>query len=380
MTIRPIRTEADYEAALTRARELITQTSQSAIDELDVLQALIEKWERSAHHFGSATPSEAIKFRMQQLGLKPRDLEPYIGAKSRVSEVLRGQRQPTVDQIRALHTHLGIPIESLVGGIKHEPPGGQSTASAAAIEKLRKLGVMMARETFEAFMSRAASISPEVAMLRKTRTERTNAKTDFGALEAWCAAVLIKAEEIEVHSAAEPDEKSARDLARLSRVSDWPNELKEYLASIGIAFVVLEHLPGTYLDGAAMCRADGARVIAVTLRHDRLDNFWFTLLHEFAHVVCHLGKDMPLILDDLEVNSSDRMEAQADEFARNALIPPEIWSKHATADMSSAELDEVAELAGVHTAIVAGRWRFEQSDYRKFTRLLGRGEVRKYFN
>ncbi|RUM13492.1 ImmA/IrrE family metallo-endopeptidase [Rhizobium phaseoli] len=379
MRIRPIRNEEDYAAALARADELILLDTQDAIDELEVLQALIEKWERSVHRFNSVSPSEAIKFRMRQLGLKPRDLEPYIGPKSRVSEVLGGRRQPTVDQIRALNTHLGVPVELLIGDIKHEPRSGRSTASAAAVEKLRKLGVMMGRESIETFLARATAVAPEVAMLRKTRTERTNAKTDFGALEAWCAAVMLKAEDARPRRGAVPRVENARDLARLSRREDWPKALTSYLSSIGVVLVVLEHLPGTYLDGAAMRRADGVPVIAITLRHDRLDNFWFTIMHEFAHVVCHLGKDMPLILDDLDVNSSDGIEAQADEFALNALIPPEIWREHVSADMSSGDVQEVADLAQVHPAIVAGRWQFENSDYRKFARMLGRGEVRKHF-
>ena len=119
MTIKPIRSEKDYESALERARALIAKKDQSSVDELDVLQALIEKWERVHHIVKSATPAEAIKFRMSQTGLKPRDLLPYLNSKSRVSEVLSGQRQLTVDQIRALHQHLNIPLESLIGDIKH---------------------------------------------------------------------------------------------------------------------------------------------------------------------------------------------------------------------------------------------------------------------
>lgn len=351
----------------------------AAADELEILQAVIEKWERSVSHFASASPSEAIKFRMQQLGLKPRDLEPYIGAKSRVSEVLGGRRQLTVDQIRALHSHLGIPYELLIGEIKHEPSSGRTMASAAAVEKLRTLGVMKVRETIEAFLARATAVAPEVAILRKTRTDRTNAKTDFGALEAWCAAVMLKAHDGKPKPGVSPSLQDGRGLAAISRLPNWPEAVRKYLAEVGVVLVILEHLPGTYLDGAAMCRADGTPVIAITLRHDRLDNFWFTLLHEFAHVVLHLDKKTRLILDDLEVNSSEGIEAQADEYARNALIPAEVWSEHASNDMGTSEVEELAEAAGVHSAVVAGRWRYENSDYRKFARMLGRGEVRSAF-
>lgn len=380
MTIRPIRTEHDYETALHLARSLITLTDQKSIDDLEVLQALIERWEQSRHRISETSPADAIKFRMVQKGLKPRDLEPYVGSKSRVSEILSGQRQPTVDQIRALHTHLGIPFESLIGGIKHEPATGRSTASVAAIEKLKRLGVMKGRETIDAFLLRACAISPAVAMLRKTRTERTNAKTDIGALEAWCAGVMLKAESIDVKKRPIRDAaNTARELAKLSTSPHWHNELHSYLGGIGVVLVILEHLPGTYLDGAAMRRADGTPVIALTLRHDRIDNFWFTLLHEYAHVVCHLGGDNPLILDDLEVKSSDVMETEADAFARDALIPPDLWSTIDSDGFDSEELEAFAEKVGVHPAIVAGRWQHDHSDYRKFARIVGRGQVRQHF-
>lgn len=376
MTIRPIRTNEDHQAALKRAKALFGKRGQSELDEREVLQALIEKWERSQHSIEAATPAQAIKFRMQQTGLSQRDLIPYLGSKSRVSEILNGQRQPTVDQIRALHQHLGIPVTSLIGSFKHEPAAGPSSSSMAAEETLRKLGVIKSKENLAGFVSRSKVSAPAVAMLRKTRTERTNAKTDLAALEAWCAAALGRAEKVAIKKIKISDpKKAARRLAQLSALPDWQDQIVTALHGMGIILIILEHLPGTFLDGAAMCRSDGIPVIALTLRHDRLDNFWFTLLHEFAHVVCHLGPDRQLILDDLDVASSETIEAEADAFARNALIPSTIW-KPIVEDSSTEEIIDAAEKAGVHPAIAAGRWRFEHSDYRRFSKLIGRGEVK----
>lgn len=380
MTIRPIRTDDDYQSALKRAATLFGRHRQKERDELEVLQALIERWERSRHFIEAATPAQAIKFRMAQAGLSQRDLIPYLGSKSRVSEILNAQRQPTVDQIRALHQHLGIPVISLIGSSKHEPAAGSSSTSIAAEGKLRKLGVIKAKEDLAGFLSRSKSCTPAVAMLRKTRTERTNAKTDMAALEAWCAAVLVRAENVTIKKTKINDpEKAARQLAQLSILPDWQNQVVTTLHRMGVILVILEHLPGTFLDGAAMCRGDSVPVIALTLRHDRLDNFWFTLLHEFAHVVRHLSSDRQVILDDLDVASSEAIEAEADSFARNALIPPPMW-RQIGKDSSTEEVLEAAEKAGVHPAIAAGRWRFEHSDYRRFSKLIGRGEVKTAFS
>ncbi|WP_167484203.1 ImmA/IrrE family metallo-endopeptidase [Mesorhizobium tamadayense] len=377
MTIRPIRTKGDYDKAMARARVLMVRDDQDSIDELDVLQVLVENWERTHHAVAAVTPADAIRFRMGQTGLKPRDLVAYLGTKSRVSEVLNGQRQLTVDQIRALSQHLSIPVESLIGPTRHEPKSRPSATSVAAVEKLRKLGVMKAREELSAFLSRAGNLGPAVAMLRKTRTERTNAKTDFGAVEAWCAAVLVMADKVSVKPRKTLDAAAARQLAKVSAEPNWPSLVRSKLASLGVALVVLEHLPGTYLDGAAMCRRDGTPVIAVTLRHDRVDNFWFTLLHEFAHVCCHLSENRKVILDDLEVSAVDGIEAQADAFASNALIPEKYWNEHISEYSTADDLQLVANRAGVHPAIAAGRWQYRYGDYRRFSKLLGRGEVRK---
>lgn len=381
LSIKPIRTEQQHRDALKRAAELIAQTNDEAVDELLVLQAVIEQWERGRFAL-TVTPAEAIRFRMEQGGIARRDLVTILGTKSRVSEILNGQRQLTIDQIRALNRHYSIPTEALIGTSRHEPTSGRSATSDAAIAKLRELKVMRPRESIDAFLARATSLSPAVAMLRKTRTDRTNAKTDLGALEAWCSAVLVKAEtgQLPVNTVNRRRGKTlARQLAKLSIKEDGPRQAAEFLRNVGVVFVTMAHLPGTFLDGAAICRGDGAPVIALTLRHDRLDNFWFTLLHEFAHVCLHLGKSAQVIVDDLEVSSSDGMEAEADAFARDALIPAAVWARLVSSEPDTASIERVAAEAQVHPAIVAGRWRWENSDYRRFSKLLGHGQVRCTF-
>jgi len=208
------------------------------------------------------------------------------------------------------------------------------------------------------------------------RTDRTNAKTDAAALEGWCAAVMLKADAVEMPGQKHIRVEAGRDLARLSIEDDGLARVREVLGRLGIIFIVLDHLPGTYLDGAALCRSDGVPIIAMTLRYDRVDNFWFTLLHEFCHVARHLNADTRLIVDDLEVKTFDDIEAEADRFAQDTLISPSIWHRHTSSDLGTEELFEVAKKAEVHPAIVAGRWQREHGDYRRFSKLLGHGEVR----
>src|SRR6266576_7086378 len=84
-------------------------------DELEVLAHLVEDYEKKNHDIGLPSPLEAIRFRMEQQNLRPRDLVPYLGSASRVSEVLGGKRQLSVQMIRNLSQGLGIPAEVLLG-------------------------------------------------------------------------------------------------------------------------------------------------------------------------------------------------------------------------------------------------------------------------
>jgi HTH-type transcriptional regulator/antitoxin HigA len=384
MKISPIRNEQDYEDALKRMSELLGKTDRISRDELDVLQTLTEKWERENCDLAPPSPLEAIQFRMKQQGLKPRDLGPMIGPRSRVSEILKGRRPLTLDMIRALHRDLRIPLKSLIGE-DEELDRREPKLSKAAREGLAAFGIMKEREDYAAFRARAFEGSPASAFLRKTRTARTNAKTDAGALEAWCAAVLVKAERVNLpKKRVAPYADFGRTLARLSAAPNGPSLVAGALAGVGVIFLTLKHLPGTFLDGAAMCRKDGTPIIALTIRHDRIDNFWFTLLHEYCHVCFHLNNETRAILDDLEVKSSaeseDDIEHQADVFAQNALLPPSISIRLRSAELMPEDIEDMAAEAGVHAAIVAGRWQREHADYRRFSKMLGRGEVSAQLN
>lgn len=115
MDITPIKTEADYRAALAEVESLMTATPDTPEGErLDVLVTLIEAYERKHYPMELPDPVEALKFRMDQLGLTPRDLVPMIGRVNRVYEVLAHKRSLTLPMIWRLHVQLGIPAESLI--------------------------------------------------------------------------------------------------------------------------------------------------------------------------------------------------------------------------------------------------------------------------
>ena len=116
MIIHPIKTEDDYNNAMLRIDALMDarpDTEEGA--ELDVLATLVEAYERDHFPIESPDPVEAILFRMEQMGINRKDLEPFLGGRSRVSEVLNRTRGLSITQLRKLHAGLNIPYENLLG-------------------------------------------------------------------------------------------------------------------------------------------------------------------------------------------------------------------------------------------------------------------------
>ncbi|MDT0678811.1 helix-turn-helix domain-containing protein [Autumnicola musiva] len=115
MRIKPIRNEEDYQNALQRLDEIFdAKKGTEEGDELEILAILVDNYENEHFPIGMPDPIEAIKFRMEQMGMKQKDLAEVFGFKSRVSEILNKKRKLTLEMVRKLHTTLHIPTEVLV--------------------------------------------------------------------------------------------------------------------------------------------------------------------------------------------------------------------------------------------------------------------------
>lgn len=115
MKIAPIRNNKDYQNALKRLEEIFDAKKGSEEgDELEILSILIDKYENERFPIGLPDPIEAIKFRMEQMGMKPKDLAKVVGYKSRVSEILNKKRKLSLSMIRKINETLLIPTEVLV--------------------------------------------------------------------------------------------------------------------------------------------------------------------------------------------------------------------------------------------------------------------------
>ena len=327
--IKPIRTEKDYEAALARIDALMEEEPGSVeFNELDVLADLVELYETKHEPMGYPSPVAAIEFRMEQGHLNPRDLISIIGSRAKVSEVLSGKREITMPMARALHEHLGIPADVLLreSGVDFGDPLVDMEWSRFPVKAMAKLGwtpggpnlVGRADEIIRDLIDRAGgSDVASAALYRKNNHMRVNAKMDPYALKAWCWQVLAKANEERPKANYERGTVTLdflKNVAQLSWSEEGPRLAREFLAKHGIPLVIVPHLPKTYLDGAALRLGDGRPVIGLTLRYDRIDNFWFCMLHELAHAGRHLDNDKGnAFIDDLTLR---RVEGPLPETRR----------------------------------------------------------------
>lgn len=392
-----IRTKDQYDAYLSEVQVLMAKgVSLNTVESerLELLTVLLESYENAKFPIESPDPIDAILFRMNEKGLKKADLIPYFGTSSRVSEVLGRKRPLTVQMIRALAIGLGISAETLVGiaSSTDVPKKNEVDWSKFPIREMTKrgwLGVLSSNVTsavedvVKDFIA-DAGLNFGTASFRRTIAGEAQSPTTKYALYAWLARVIQtardKKESINKFDQSFLSASFLKELAQLSWSERGPLLAVEYLEKHGVVVVIEPHLKGTLLDGAALKDADGTPIIGLTLRHDRLDNFWFTLLHEVVHLWKHVN-DKDAFLDDLDASSEDRREAEANRLAREAFIPRLVWKRSdAFLSPSRESIDRLSRELRIHPAIIAGRLRRETGNYQLFTDIVGHNQVKAMFH
>lgn len=392
MTIKVLKTDAEYRTALDEAQRLVAldpASGTSDANSLELLALLISDYEAKHFPLPVADPIEAIQFRMEQLSLAQRDLLPYIGSKSKVSEVLGGKRRLTLPMIRALSAGLGIPLRVLVQSPDVETLGPEAfdwkrfpikdmAARGYFGTQRTRTGLRGSAETLVREFLAPLGSRPIYAFRKQTHHVRSGRAFDEYGLFGWTAQVMRQAlakKPGTAYRAGSIDDDFMRQVAQLSWSGHGPVLAREFLAQHGISLIIERHLPKTYLDGAALLLADPVHpVIGMTLRYDRLDNFWHCLMHELAHIRLHLLKPEDAYYDDLDrKDEDDPREIEADDLAQESLVPSAAWERSAASDVRSPDAAiSLAKRLHVHPAVVAGRMRRHWNDYTILTPLLGR--------
>ena len=386
--LKVIKTQEDYRKALAAIDKLLTIAVPSSdhLDELELLSILVEDYESKTMPVDLPDPIEAIKFRMEQDGLTRKDLQKYIGSASKVSEVLNRKVDLSLKMMRALPEGLGIPAEVLM----QEP--GKSLPTYVHMAEQYPFNEMFKNGYFDPFIGTLNEAKEKAEeLLNKFFDDFTIANQvfckkndkntfDSNALSAWHCRVCKRLAGVELVA---PFNKEVltyeffNEVARLSFFDYGPEVIATHLNKFGIHLIFERHLSKTYLDGAAFLLPDGHPVIGMTLRYERIDNFWFTLLHELAHIKLHLSNSQTAFFDDIAGRacvSVSEAEQEANKMAENALVPESIWAQEKHKLLSARSIDTIkkfAEKYQVALPIVIGKIHWETKRYNTFTNYLG---------
>lgn len=381
--IKLIKTEAEYQDALAVVDELLSAGEEALtleqLDDLELLSKLIEDYENEHFPVPLPDPIEAVKFRMEQKGLTQKDMQQYLGSASKVSEILSGKRPLSLTMIRKLHAGLGIPAEVLMQAPGKTIPEENHVMHDYPFNEMFKNGYF---SWFFGKLNEAKIYREELLnqFFKNFRTrshclcKKSEGQYNYYALEAWQCHICNRLEKVNVpialYDSSVLTDEFLQSVGKLSYLEDGPKQAIELLNKCGIYVVFEPHLSKTLLDGAAFI-LDGHPVIALTLRYDRVDNFWFTLMHELAHIKLHLCDENSVFFDDIEncQNSSVEIEQEANRLAEELLIPASIWVAAENQLLQTRDKEIVrafAEKYQLSKEIVAGRIRNRTHDYKRF--------------
>ncbi|MDD2229943.1 MAG: ImmA/IrrE family metallo-endopeptidase [Candidatus Cloacimonetes bacterium] len=401
--LKVIKSAKDYHIATEKLSILMDHNPNVGSKEyklMELLIVLIEKYEDEKFDLGTLDPIEAVKIRMGEKGLKQRDLVSYIGSPVKVSEVLNRKRNLTFEMMKSLSEVLDIPAEVFFRYKTNSMPSTTSTLEnriplkeivgkhwlpyASSIGGVAK----KSKELLSNFFSNKVfyDFAFSNGTTYKRQLIRKGSNIDEVSLATWIYMVLELASNVRTpksYSKSMLTDEAIATIRNYSNRCDGPLLVRDYLLSLGIILVILPHLKKTHIDGAAMMMPNKRNpIIALTLRHDRVDNFWFCLFHELGHILHHLSSNM-IIAENLDViDDDDNNEREADAFARNKLIPEDSWNAfymNGLGNFSPESVERYARNIGINPAIVAGRIRYQTQRWMILSRMVGHHEIRKVY-
>lgn len=397
MRIKLIKTTTDYQEALDMVRELMTKDPEpDSIDgqKLALLSSLIEDYENVMFPDHLPDPIDAIKFRMEQQNLTPKDLIPFIGSRSKVSEILSKKRTLTLNMIKSLQVGLGIPAKVLLNQEKNNTSTNDYNYDLFPIIEMIKRKYIdptisknkkLIKESIDQFLKPINEYETSLALMKKVQYKDTKHLVNPTSFLVWAAQVVKKANITPNSVVFDHSNINVEFIKKIAKLSINQNAIKdaiETIKKIGVDVVIEPHMPNTYLDGATIMLKNRNPIIGLTIRKDTLENFWFTLIHELSHVLLHYNKGIKFILDnDLGTNESiDLIEKEANEVAIECMIPKYEWIKSPASILPSEEAAfSLARKLNIHPSIVVGKMRYENKFFSFLNDMTGNHKVHKEF-
>jgi HTH-type transcriptional regulator/antitoxin HigA len=245
------------------------------------------------------------------------------------------------------------------------------------------LGIVKASTT-----KQKAPNSESVALFRDMLTDkgsstffRQAANANTANTAYWLSRIKNSAQLL-LNLRATPDYQpiSVQQIYQITRMSPDPKSIQtisDELFKLGIILIFDEQLKGMKLDGVVFKIKSGHPVIGMTLRHSRLDNFWFTLTHELCHIHLHLDQLDTPILDDLEVPPTEDIELEADRLTKTIFVSRNEWRNcEPKYDLRKKTVIKYANDKGLHPAIIAGMLRHELGRYEIFSDIVSEYNTR----
>ncbi|MBF8802143.1 ImmA/IrrE family metallo-endopeptidase [Pseudomonas asiatica] len=235
-------------------------------------------------------------------------------------------------------------------------------------------------ESYEDFLIRLAlnASSTNAVLYRK------NDSAEETKIQAWLS-MISERSKFEVLSRAIPrfqglSQEQLREIALISMEPYRVSSLTEHLAAAyGVLLVVEPGFKAMKMDGCTFKLAQGTPVIGITIRYNRYDNFWFTLMHELAHISLHYHQLDQAILDDFDENVDSDIETEANIIAKKSLVSTENWRHIWNARTDKRQFLMYCERANMHPAIAAGMLRHQAKDYKLYPELTQAINLREVF-
>lgn len=327
----------------------------------------------------AVAPGRIVKRELEARGWTQKNLAEILGRPEQVvSEIVRGRKQITPDTALQLSEAFGTSAAfwiNLEGQYRlHLARSGHEEAlvarrsrlySLAPVSELIQRGWIRKTDSIDELEQGVCGFlqiespdqQPTLAVsLRQTQTREPEVQAEI----AWAKRVQHLAEAQDVGAPFDRNQVTAAlpELLQYTAEAKHAGRVPPLLQSWGIHFVIVPHLSHTYLDGAAFTTGEHP-IVALTLRYDRIDNFWFTLLHEMAHILAgHPG----IYLDDLETLGDNELEVEANKLAQDWLIDPEALDRFVRLTrpyFSGEKIVAFARQQGRHRGIVLGRLHYE---------------------
>lgn len=330
----------------------------------------------------AVSPGAIIEMELEERGWSQRDLAEIMGRPPQtISEIIRGVKQITPETALELAAAFDTSAEvwtNLEATYRLQRARERSSPGASGIATRRKLyellpiaemvrrgwlGQVEAADDLEREVRALFGGDPEAAIAAVSLRHASARGPAYNAQIAWVARVRWLARRQEAPPFVR--ERLIEAIPRIRRLAASPEQVAEVpplLQSLGVRFVVVPALPKTYVDGV-LCDAAHAPIIALTLRYDRIDSFWFTLMHELAHLA--LGHQA-LHLDNFDDTEQrrDMQEAEANEQARSWLIEPgalAAWVRRTRPYFGRKAIEQFAANQQIHPGIVLGQLMFDET-------------------